>query len=758
MTIVVQPPALEVAHLQVTGMSCAACAARIEKKLNALPGVTASVNYATEGAAVRFDPSTMDSASLVNTVVSLGYGATVPSDLETIDSAVASARNHELGRLVGSAALGLPVVMLSMIPGLQFDRWQWVALVLATPVVFWGGWPFHRAAMKNLRQRATTMDTLVSIGTLAAYFWSVYALVFGNAGMIGMHMSFDWALRRDGSAHHLYLEVAAAVVVFLLAGRYLESRAKRDAGAALRTLLSLGAKHASVVQPDGTELSVPAAALLVGDRIVVRPGEKIATDGEVEVGESSVDQALVTGESLPVHVGPGALVIGATVNLDGRLIVRATRVGADTALAQMARLVTDAQSGKAPIQRLADRVAAVFVPAVMAIAAMTFVGWLIADGNSRQAFTAAIAVLIIACPCALGLATPTALLVGTGRGAQLGIVIRGPEVLESTRRVDTVVLDKTGTITTGRMSVVDYTTAKGHDPDEVLKLVGAVEALSEHPIGRAITAAAHVGTQNSSPLNSSPLRRGTNVEQFMNYPGQGVSAIVDGRLVRAGRPEWLQTQGVAGWESLEREGLDQADGGLTRIVASVDGQVAALFMLADTAKPTSRDAIQRLRSLGLRPVLLTGDQESVARRVASEVGIPDDDVVARVLPADKVAVIRRLQGEGRVVAMVGDGVNDAAALAQADLGIAMGTGTDAAIEAADLTLVTGDLLSAADAIRLSRRTLSTIKANLGWAFGYNVAAIPLAALGYLNPLIAGAAMAASSVLVVTNSLRLRNFR
>jgi P-type Cu+ transporter len=626
-----------------------------------------------------------------------------------------------------------------MIRSLQFDGWQWVALLLATPVVWWGGWPFHRAAVKNLRQRATTMDTLVSIGTLAAFAWSVYALSFGHAGMIGMHMTFDWSLRRDGSAEHIYLEVAAAVVVFLLGGRYLESRAKREAGAALRSLLSLGAKEASLVQADGTERAVPVNALLVGDRIAVRPGEKIATDGVVEAGESSVDQALVTGESLPVPVGPGASVIGATVNLDGRLIVRATRVGADTALAQMARLVTEAQSGKAPIQRLADRVAAVFVPAVMAIATVTFAAWLLFGGTARQAFTAAIAVLIIACPCALGLATPTALLVGTGRGAQMGIVIRGPEVLESTRRVDTVVLDKTGTITTGRMSVVNVDVNDGFDPADVLRLVGAVEALSEHPIGRAI--AAHAGVQGSGTVSPK-------VVQFMNHPGQGVSAKVDGRLVLAGKPQWLHSQARS----------SGADGGLTRIVAAIDGQPAAEFALADTAKPTSRVAIQRLRELGLRPVLLTGDQESVARRVASEVGISDSDVVAQVLPADKVAVVRRLQEEGRVVAMVGDGVNDAAALAQADLGIAMGTGTDAAIEAADLTLVSGDLLSAADAIRLSRRTLATIKTNLAWAFGYNVAAIPLAALGYLNPLIAGAAMAASSVLVVTNSLRLRNFR
>jgi Cu+-exporting ATPase len=691
--------------LAVGGMTCASCAARIEKRLNRLDGVDATVNYATETATVAYDPARVTPADLVASVEATGYTAVIgPGDGADPGEAAALRR-----RLVVSAALGVPVMVLSM--AMPFARWEWVALALATPVVTWGAWPFHRAAWTNARHRAATMDTLVSLGVAAAYGWSVFAVLFGG---------------------HLYLEVAAGVTALILLGRYLEARAKRRSGAALRALLELGAKDVAVLR-DGVETRVAVSALAVGDEFVVRPGEKVATDGVVVDGTSAIDASLLTGESVPVEVGPGDAVTGATVNAGGRLVVRATRVGDDTALAQIARLVTAAQSGKAPVQRLADRVAAVFVPVVIVLALGTLAFWLAVGGGVEKAFEAAVSVLIIACPCALGLATPTALLVGTGRGAQLGILIKGPEVLESTRRVDTVLLDKTGTVTTGRMTLVDI--VSGEPRDEVLRLVGAVEHASEHPIARAIAAAA------PHPLPA--------VTGFASTPGLGVRGEVEGHAVFAGRDAAVPP-------SLRAAVEDAGAHGRTAVLAGWDGVVRAVLVVADAPKETSAAAVAALRGLGLTPVLVTGDDERTARAVAAQVGI--DEVVAGVLPAEKVGVVRRYQAAGRVVAMVGDGVNDAAALAQADLGMAMGTGTDAAIEASDITLVTGDLRAAATAIRLSRRTLATIKGNLFWAFAYNVAAIPLAAAGLLNPLVAGAAMAFSSVFVVTNSLRLRRFQ
>jgi Cu+-exporting ATPase len=733
------PPATDHVELALTGMTCASCSARIENRLNRLDGVHASVNFATETASVDFDPSRVSGDDLVAAVASIGYGATLPR----ADDAAAADDDpvvRELRtRLVGSAILALPVVLLSMIPALQFTNWQWLAFTLASPVVTWGAWPFHRATLANLRHGAATMDTLVSLGVLAAYGWSVWALFWGDAGTPGMTMSFSFVSSSGDASAHLYLEVASALTVLILLGRYLEARAKRRAGAALRTLLELGAKEAGVLDADGRERHVPISQLTVGDRFVVRPGEKIATDGVVEEGLSAVDTSLLTGESVPVEVGPGRAVTGATVNAGGRLVVRATRVGADTALAHITRLVTEAQAAKAPVQRLADRIATVFVPAVIVGALITLGAWLAVTGDTMAAFSAAVAVLIIACPCALGLATPTALLVGTGRGAQLGILIKGPEVLESTRRVDTVVLDKTGTVTTGTMQLVDVIPARGEAPDEALRLVGAVEDASEHPVARAIAAAARDRVGLLPP-----------VERFANRAGVGVEGIVDGRVVVAGRPDLDLSP------TLDRARRAAEACGQTVVAGAVDGRPVALFVVADAVKATSPEAVTQLRQLGLRPVLVTGDNEATARAVAAEVGI--DTVMAGVLPAGKVDVVKQLQDDGRVVAMVGDGVNDAAALTQADLGIAMGSGTDAAIEASDLTLVRGDLRGAADAIRLSRRTLGTIKGNLFWAFAYNVAAIPLAAAGLLNPLIAGAAMAASSVFVVTNSLRLRKYQ
>ncbi|HET9658207.1 MAG TPA: copper-translocating P-type ATPase, partial [Kineosporiaceae bacterium] len=640
------------------------------------------------------------------------------------------------------AVLTVPVVAMAMIPVLQFRFWQWLSLTLAAPVVIWGAWPFHRAAAVNARHRAATMDTLISVGVLAALGWSVWALFLGGAGEPGMGMSFQLVPSAESSHPDIYLEVASGVTTLILLGRFFEARAKRRSGAALRALLSLAAKDVAVLR-DGEEIRVPTEQLLVGDLFVVRPGEKIATDGVVVEGSSAVDASMLTGESVPVEVGPGDDVAGATVNAGGRLVVRATRVGADTALAQIARLVTMAQSGKAPVQRLADRVSAVFVPVVILLSLATLVFWLLEGAGATKAFTAAVAVLIIACPCALGLATPTALLVGTGRGAQLGLLIKGPQILESTRRVNTIVLDKTGTITTGRMRLVEVVPADGEDRGEVLRIAGAAEHASEHPIGQAIASAA--AAEGLLPP----------VERFSSTAGLGVAATVDGRAILVGRGQFLAEQSITVPARLDAARIAAQDLGRTPVLVAWDGSVRGVLVVADTPKPTSAQAIAAFRTLGLRPILLTGDNQRTARAVAAAVGI--EDVVAEVLPADKVAVVKRLQAEGRVVAMVGDGVNDAAALAQADLGLAIGTGTDVAIEASDLTLVSGDLRAAGDAIRLSRRTLGTIKGNLFWAFAYNVAALPLAAMGLLNPLIAGAAMAFSSVFVVSNSLRLRRF-
>jgi P-type Cu+ transporter len=730
-------------ELPIEGMTCASCAARIERKLNKLDGVLATVNYATEKAAVEYDASLVEPVALLEAVEQVGYSARLPEQAK--EKAIAEDPTASLRRrLVVSAALALPVLLMAMIPALQFRNWQWLALQLATPVVVWGGWPFHRAAWQNLRHAAATMDTLISLGTLAAYGWSLAALFFLDAGTPGMKMPFDLTLARNASTSNIYLEVASVVIVFLLAGRYFEARAKRRAGAALRALLELGAKDATLIDESGVERLVPIDQVVSGDLFVVRPGEKIATDGVVASGLSAVDQSLLTGESLPVDVGEGDAVAGATVNVGGRLVVRATLVGEETALAQIARLVAGAQSGKAPVQRLADRVSAIFVPVVIAIAVASFAYWLGNGAGLTFAFSAAVAVLIVACPCALGLATPTALLVGTGRGAQLGLLIRGPEMLESTRRVDTILLDKTGTVTEGRMALLEVVTASGTSRADALRLIGSLEHASEHPIARAIADAA---------MREQQL---VDVEHFKSRDGLGVEGLVEGHAAVAGRPSLLAEWGIELpgelIAALERAQLQ----GRTAIGAAWDGSARAMFVVADAVKESSAIAVAQLKELGLRPVLLTGDNEQTARAVAAAVGI--DEVIAEVLPAEKADVVRRLQAEGRVVAMVGDGVNDAPALAQADLGLAIGTGTDVAIEASDLTLVNGELTGAADAIRLSRRTLATIKGNLFWAFAYNVAALPLAAAGYLNPLIAGGAMAFSSVFVVSNSLRLRRFK
>ena len=809
MSVVTDESRVGSVELAIGGMTCASCAARIEKKLNTLDGVSATVNFATESARVSF-PAAVSAGDLISIVEQAGYTAAVPAHRQAeagepgAADAGAAAEAGEPDRLrrrlLVSTALAVPVVVLAMVPAWQFRNWQWGALVLASPVAVWGAWAFHRAALVNARHGAATMDTLVSVGVAAAYLWSVYALFFGTAGQPGMRMSFAWLAAGSGSGS-TYLDVASGVTVLILLGRYLEARAKRRSGAALRALLALGAKDVAVLR-DGDEVRIPVGQLAAGEEFVVRPGEKIAADGVVVSGGSAVDTSMLTGEPVPAEVGPGDAVTGGCVNADGRLVVRAVRVGADTQLAHIARLVTEAQAGKAPVQRLADRISAVFVPAVIGVALTTLAVWLAAGQGAGAAFTAATAVLIIACPCAMGLATPTAILVGTGRGAQLGIVIKGPETLESTRAIDTIVLDKTGTVTTGRMGLVDVAAAPGTDPADVLRRAGAVEDASEHPVAAAIAAGARdrlgaglpgaglpgaglpgaglpgaglpgaglpgaglpgaglpgAGLPGAGlPGAGLPGAGLPGAGQFASHHGLGVTALVEGHTVAVGRPGWLESEWGTTVPATLADGAAQAEqAGQTAVFTGWDGQIRGLLVVADTVKPTSAEAVGRLRALGLRPVLLTGDNERAARVVAAAVGI--DEVIAEVLPAGKVDAVKRLQATGRVVAMVGDGVNDAAALAQADLGLAMGTGTDAAIQASDLTLVRGDLLAVPDAILLSRRTLATIKGNLVWAFGYNAAAIPLAALGFLNPLIAAAAMAFSSVFVVTNSLRLRGFQ
>ncbi|MFB6423444.1 heavy metal translocating P-type ATPase [Streptomyces microflavus] len=789
------------AELMIGGMTCASCAARVEKKLNRMDGVTATVNYATEKARVTFAAG-LELADLVATVEKTGYTARpiappernperkpegkpegkpggkptpeqgpgqrprpepgpeyrqepeqandpAPTPADVSAAAAEAEQAASLAalrqRLIVSAVLSVPVVLLAMVPALQFDNWQWLSLTLAAPVVVWGGLPFHRATWTNLRHGAATMDTLVSMGTLAAFGWSLWALFLGDAGMPGMRHGFDLTVSRADASSTIYLEVAAGVITFILLGRYLEARAKRKSGAALRALMHLGAKDVTVLR-SGTEVRVRADRLVVGDRFVVRPGEKIATDGTVVEGSSAVDASMLTGESVPVEVATGDSVTGATINAGGRLVIEATRIGSDTQLARMARLVEDAQNGKAAAQRLADRISAVFVPIVIALALGTLGFWLGSGAGPTAAFTAAVAVLIIACPCALGLATPTALMVGTGRGAQLGILIKGPEVLETTRRVDTIVLDKTGTVTTGKMTLLAVHTSDGTDENDVLRLAGALEHSSEHPIAQAVAAGA-VDRLGGATLPTP--------EDFANIPGLGVQGVVDGHTVLVGRPRLLADAGIDLPPELAAALAESQEQGRTAVAVAWDGEAHGVLGVADAVKDGSAAAVAQLRALGLRPVLLTGDNRAVADAVAREVGI--DEVYAEVMPEGKVDVVKRLQAEGRSVAMAGDGVNDAAALATADLGLAMGTGTDAAIEASDLTLVRGDLKVTADAIRLSRRTLSTIRGNLVWAFGYNVAALPLAASGLLNPMIAGAAMAFSSVFVVTNSLRLRAF-
>ncbi|MEZ5372521.1 MAG: heavy metal translocating P-type ATPase [Microthrixaceae bacterium] len=757
-------------ELAIGGMSCASCAAKVERALNDQDGVTATVNYATASAYINRGQDTPSVDELIGVVEGLGYRAEPAAeegdDLEAAaeaEDAAAAAQVKDLRtRFWFSAALALPVMVLSMVPAWQFRGWQWVALALTTPVVVWGALPFHRATLTNLAHKATTMDTLVSLGVLAAYLWSLWALLFGGAGELGMTMNMSWLpadAGMDGGTHHeLYLEVAAVVPTFLLGGRWAEARAKRRAGSALRSLLRLGAQEARVLTADGVEVTVPASAVKVGQTLVVRPGERIPTDGEILRGTSTIDAGLLTGESVPVEVAPGDAVTGATVNLSGRLEMTATRVGSDTQLARIGRLVRDAQAGKADVQRLADRVSAVFVPVVLAIAAVTLMAWLALGRPVDAGIAAAVAVLVIACPCALGLATPTALLVGTGRGSQLGLLISGPHVLEATRDIDVIVLDKTGTVTEGSMALVDVVPAEGTERAELLRLAGAAEAGSEHPIAAAITTGAR------DELGSLP-----DVASLANRPGLGVSAVVgdegngegtegEGTEVLIGRPSLLDDEGLTWPDGLRSRAEELGAGGVTVVAAGWEGTVRGLLTVADTVRPDSARAVAALADHHITPWMVTGDAEPVARAVAAQVGIDPANVVAGVLPEDKVDIVARLQADGHRVAMAGDGVNDAAALATADLGIAMGSGADVAMEASDLTIVSGALLGTVDAIRLARSTLRTIKANLFWAFGYNVAAIPLAALGLLTPLIGGLAMAASSVLVVLNSLRLRRFR
>lgn len=747
MSIQTTPPSGVPIELDIGGMTCASCANRVERKLNKLDGVTATVNYATEKAKVIV-PEGYDPDLLIGEVEKAGYSAELPKPKNAPVEDGEEPEDRELTelrqRLIGAVVLAVPVILMAMIPALQFRNWQWLSLTLASPVIVWAAWPFHKAAWANLKQGAATMDTLISMGTISAFLWSLYALFFGTAGEPGMKHPFTLTIAPSDGASNIYLEVAAGVTMFILAGRYFEKRSKREAGAALRALLELGAKDVSLLR-DGVEVKIPIEELAVGDEFVVRPGEKIATDGVVVSGSSAIDESMLTGESVPVEVAKGDPVTGATVNAGGRLVVQATRVGSDTQLAQMAKLVEDAQTGKAEVQRLADRVSGVVVPIVILVAAATLGAWLGAGFAVTAAFTAAVAVLVVACPCALGLATPTALLVGTGRGAQMGILIKGPEVLESTRDIDTVVLDKTGTVTTGKMTLVEVIPESGTSKEELLRVVGTIEDASEHPIAQAIADRAHETTEELPAP-----------EEFKNIEGKGVQGVVDGKLVVVGRETLLADWGQKLSAQVTAEKARAESEGKTVVAAGWDGAARGILVVADTVKPTSAEAIDEFKAIGLTPVLLTGDNQKVAQYIANQVGI--ERVIAEVLPEDKVDVIKQLQDEKRVVAMVGDGVNDAPALAQADLGMAMGTGTDVAIEASDITLVRGDLRSAVDAVRLSRKTLGTIKGNLFWAFAYNTAAIPIAALGMLNPMLAGAAMAFSSVFVVGNSLRLRSFR
>ncbi|MFM8520040.1 MAG: heavy metal translocating P-type ATPase [Solirubrobacterales bacterium] len=750
-------------EIEIPDMNCASCVVKVEKKLNGVEGAEATVNFATKKASVEFDPELAGEAELEAAVGAAGYTPVVVGN--GAHTGHAEGQEHHEGhgegdahdhmshqvaslaslkaRLIVCATLTVPLVLITMVPGLQFDYWQWVALALATPIVFWGGLPFHRSALRSARPGGTTMDTLISLGTLAAFFWSLYALVFGDAGMVGMKMTFEWVPSRGVALDNLYFEVAGVVTTFLLAGRYFEERAKERAGDALRALMDMGAKEVAILEPDGEERMVPVGELTAGDKFVVRPGEKVATDGVVFEGGSAVDESLITGESVPVEKVVGDEVVGASINTEGRLVVEATRVGSETALAQIARLVEEAQTGKAPVQRLADRISSVFVPVVIGLSLLTLAFWLFEGSGGSFAVSAAVSVLIIACPCALGLATPLALLVGTGRGAQIGILIRGPEVLESTRRVDTVLLDKTGTLTTGEMRLSGTEFAEGVERAEVLGMVGAVEDASSHPIARAVADGIR------EEVGSLP-----GVDGFRNLEGLGVEGTVAGREVRVGRPS-IEGHGPVP-AGLERFIEESEGSGMTAILASVDGAPAAAMAVRDTVRDTSPEAVAGLKALGAKPVLLTGDNARTAQAVAGEVGIRE--VIAGVLPEGKVDAVRGRQADGRVVAMVGDGVNDSPSLAQADLGIAIGTGSDVAIEAGDLTLVSGDPRGAVDAIRLSRATLKTIKQNLFFAFAYNTVLIPVAMTGMLNPMLAGAAMALSSIFVVTNSLRLRGFK